>query len=39
MTFGPVDTIFCVAGALILVSGVYAMLGLRGADRRVQSQV
>jgi hypothetical protein len=34
MTFGPVDTIFCVAGALILASGVYAMLGLRGADRR-----
>ncbi|HZC05264.1 MAG TPA: MFS transporter [Ktedonobacterales bacterium] len=36
MTFGPVDTIFCVAGALILGSGVYAMLGLRGADRRAQ---
>lgn len=39
MTFGPVDTIFCVAGALILVSGVYAMLGLRGADHRSQPQV
>ncbi len=36
MTFGPVDTIFCVAGALILVSGVYAMVGLRGVDRRRQ---
>jgi MFS family permease len=34
MTFGPVDTIFCVAGALILVSGAYAMIGLRGVDRR-----
>jgi MFS family permease len=33
MTFGPVDTIFCVAGALILVSGAYAMIGLRGVDR------
>ncbi len=32
MTFGPVDTIFCMAGALILASGVYAMIGLRGAD-------
>ena len=38
MTFGPVDTIFCVAGALILVSGVYAMLGLRGADKRAVRQ-
>ena len=38
MTFGPVDTIFCVAGALILGSGVYAMLGVRGADRRAQSE-
>ncbi len=37
MTFGPVDTIFCVAGALILASGVYAMLGLRGADSRPAS--
>ncbi len=34
MTFGPVDTIYCAAGALILVSGVYAMIGLRGADPR-----
>lgn len=39
MTFGPVDAIFCVAGALILGSGVYAMLGLRGADRRARSAV
>ena len=34
MTFGPVDTIYCAAGALILVSGVYAAIGLRGADAR-----
>jgi len=34
-----VDAIFCVAGALILGSGVYAMLGLRGADRRARSAV
>jgi len=36
MTFGPVDTIYCAAGALILGSGVYAMIGLRGADARDQ---
>jgi hypothetical protein len=27
-----VDTIFCAAGALILASGIYAMLGLRGDE-------
>lgn len=32
MTFGPVDTIYCAAGVLILLSGVYALIGLRGAD-------
>jgi MFS family permease len=37
MTFGPVDTIYCAAGALILLSGVYAATGLRGADARHRS--
>jgi MFS family permease len=30
LTFGPVDSIFLAAGILGLVSGMYAMLGLRG---------
>jgi MFS family permease len=32
LTFGPVDTIFLAAGILGLVSGIYAMIGLRGAQ-------
>jgi MFS family permease len=32
LSFGPVDTIFFAAGVLGLVSGVYAMVGLRGAQ-------
>lgn len=30
MTFGPVDTIFSGAGALVLLAGLYAIIGLRG---------
>lgn len=36
LRFGPVDTIYIGAGILIIVSGVYALVELRGADRRVQ---
>ena len=32
LTFGPVDTIFMGAGLLLLISGLYAMLSLRGTD-------
>jgi MFS family permease len=32
LTFGPIDTIFLAAGILGLVSGVIAMVGLRGAQ-------
>lgn len=39
MTFGPVDTIFAIGGALILLSGLYAMMGLRGADRRAAQRL
>ena len=30
ISFGPVDTIFTVAGLLLLISGIYAMVNLRG---------
>jgi hypothetical protein len=30
VTLGPLDTIFSVAGTLIIAGGVYAMIGLRG---------
>jgi MFS family permease len=32
LTFGPVDTIFAVAGVLVLLGGLYAMVMLRGVD-------
>jgi len=30
MSFGPLDTVFMVAGILVIGAGVYAMLALRG---------
>ncbi|MDE3231183.1 MAG: MFS transporter, partial [Chloroflexota bacterium] len=36
MAFGPVDTIFAIGGALILVGGLYSLVGLRGADRHAR---
>ena len=30
VTFGPIDTIFSVTGLLVLASGIYALLALRG---------
>jgi MFS family permease len=35
MTFGPVDTIFFVAGLLCVLGGVNALVSLRGVDRRL----
>ena len=36
-TFGPVDTIYLVAGLLVVASAVVVMAGLRGTDRRSQA--
>lgn len=36
-TFGPVDTIYAVAGLLIVASAFVVMVGLRGVDRRQQA--
>ncbi|HUY77101.1 MAG TPA: MFS transporter, partial [Ktedonobacterales bacterium] len=36
-TFGPVDTIYGVAGLLIVASAFVALVGLRGADQRTQA--
>lgn len=36
LRFGPVDTIYMGAGVLIVVSGVYALVELRGADQRAR---
>ena len=30
MTFGPLDTVFTLAGILVIGAGIYAMLALRG---------
>ena len=41
-TFGPIDTIFTGAGLLIVLGGLYAMIGLRGvtlAQANAQSEV
>ncbi len=37
MTFGPVDTIYLLAGLLIVISAFVVMAGLRGVDRRPQA--
>jgi len=36
-TFGPVDSIYLVAGLLVVASAFVVMVGLRGMDRRPQS--
>ena len=30
MSFGPLDTVFTLAGILVIGAGIYAMLALRG---------